>query len=192
MHAVKLQNEIECLQKPVTLVHRPTTIRDSIDTDEGKRIAFRRHRIHIDATPIGYGLNAISYEYLFKPGIIGLELPVGIFGSYSNAGSPTDNLTGITTALNLKFYFFENGNGFFIGPTIGVGQFSYEQTVCGPFYCTTKIISEVKYPFGLKMGVQIKIVPTFGINIALNGGFIYSNSSLENFGGGQCGINFSF
>lgn len=90
----------------------------------------------------------------------------------------------------MKFYLNKQGKGFYIGPSLGYGVFSY---YVDNYYGYGVYQSVYSSYFGLKLGYQFQISDLFGINLAGNGGVISNFNGLRTNGYSlNLGINFSF
>ncbi|NKI28497.1 hypothetical protein HCG49_18265 [Arenibacter sp. 6A1] len=143
---------------------------------------FRKNRINLDLLAFGEnGPTSISYEIINKNGSRGIEIPVNVYFN-------SDGVVGYTVGANIKYYTNNQGNGFFIGPAIGLGAFDWYGGNYSYYYTSTDFSAYL----GIKLGYQFQISDLFGINLAGNGGGI-SNFDEFDFGYSiNLGINFSF
>ena len=144
---------------------------------------FRKNRINLDLLAIGEnGPTSISYEIINEDGSRGIEIPISVYFN-------SDGVVGYTIGANMKFYTNKQGKGFYIGPSLGLGDFDwYVYNYNYGNYAS----SDFSAYLGLKLGYQFQISDLFGINLAGNGGGI---SNFDEFDYGyslNLGINFSF
>jgi hypothetical protein len=146
---------------------------------------FRKNRINLDLLAIGKnGPTSISYERINKGGSRGIEIPISVYFN-------SDGVVGYTIGANMKFYLNKQGKGFYIGPSLGYGVFSYY--VDNYYYDYVTYQSAYSSYFGLKLGYQFQISNLFGINLAGNGGVISNFNGFRTNGYSlNLGINFSF
>ena len=158
--------------------------------DDKSQTDFGRNRINLDIIAIGVnGPTSISYEILNKSGSRGLEIPI-------NLHFDKNGVNGYTTGLNLKYYVSKNGKGFYFGPSLGLGVFSWIQSSYyngfDPYIYSNSIENTFSIYIGPKIGGQFQVSKLFGINLAANGGLITNLTDIDFGASMNLGINFSF
>ena len=168
-----------------------TKSQDNNNKDNKSQIDFGRNRINLDIIAIGVnGPTSISYEILNKSGSQGLEIPINVHFN-------KDGVNGYTTGLNLKYYVSKNGKGFYFGPSLGMGFFSWTNTryyYSNNYYSNVYSYDENKFSIyiGPKIGGQFQVSKLFGVNLAANGGLITNFEDFDYGASLNLGINFSF
>ncbi len=155
-------------------------------------------RINIDLASISKnGPASISYEILNKSGSRGIEIPISYHYNLFNSDKTN---SGYTIGLNLKYYVNKKGKGFYFGPSLGLGVFSWIRTgyssswngISINNYVYTYNENKFSVYVGPKVGGQFQVSKLIGINLAANGGLI-TNLKDNDFGASvNLGINFNF
>lgn len=143
-----------------------------------------KNRINLDLLAIGNnGPTSISYEKINEDGSRGIEIPISVYFNL-------DGVAGYTIGYNIKYYVSKQGKGFYIGPSIGLGQFTYLYR--DYYYEDFYAVDEFATFLGLKLGSQFQISDVFGINLAGNLGAISNFDQVDLGYSLNLGINFSF
>ena len=150
-----------------------------------KTIRGFKNRINLDLLAIGEnGPTSISYEKINEDGSRGIEFPISVYFNL-------DGVAGYTIGANFKYYVNKQGKGFYIGPSIGLGEFTWMYS----FYDYEgyyESYDEFSTFLGLKLGGQFQISDVFGINLAGNLGAISNFDQIDLGYSLNLGINFSF
>lgn len=148
---------------------------------------YRKNRINLDL--FAYGINgptSISFEILDESGSRGVEIPINLHFNGFRAN-------GLTTGINLKYYLNKEGKGFFFGPSLGLGLFSWRTNIIfNDVIVNYSSDNKMSIYLGPKIGGQFQITKLLGVNLAANGGIITNFKDFDYGASLNLGINFTF
>lgn len=152
---------------------------------------FGKNRINLDLFAYGVnGLTSISYEMVNETGSRGVEIPINLHYQFHFKGF---RAKGLTTGINLKYYMNKKGKGFFFGPSLGLGLFSWRTNIISnDVIVSYSSDNNMSIYLGPKIGGQFQITKLLGVNLAANGGIITNFNDLDYGASLNFGMNFTF